>query len=776
LDAAVPNSDPNLAPARWRLHEGLILRAAPAAVVVAAVAAVVHEGGVSWGDIGLYALRLVVTVLLPGVVLSRLVRTGPRTGIEDLAVGFAVGTLLQVPVWWLFVRLGVSYWWWPVIVVVAVAAYAPARRRVLATELDATPFAWSASVAATCLVALAWVRGDFLRWSPPEPGTVHNYYSDLLYHMGIAAETKHAMPPTLPQVAGEPLYYHWLAHLDMGLASKLTGIELSAVVFQLWVPVILLAGVVVVAACGSRITGRLWAGPLTAVFLYVAGEIVMGTWTSRPFAPMTQFYAWASPSQAIAVVVAFPAAGVIIDYLRAEPGSSRQFWWLGIPLFGALALAKSSELPVILGGAGVLLVVALLRRERDLVRRTFVAGSVLTGVFLVSVVTIYGRQSGGLSLSPLYIMRQLAGSYTSIKMDAFPTVPTTITVAIVTAIWAATVLARTWGVVLGIARWRSADPGLVLLIGIFVTGVGGYLMLKQQGGSQVYFLICSFSLGALASAWAICEHAPRLRERSAVVVGTLAIVGGLAAYLCQDLFATTRPTSGFVHQVLFLALPSLLVIATIVVVTALVQVAHRHGRLREVSVVTVVTAAVIAGGIPSTIQYTVSSLPGTSVAKLSAEKTGPATGVTDKDVAAARWIRDHSDPDAVVATNRHCLTGDGFPGSGKETSCGVVSFWVSAWSERRVLVEGWGFSSRALTAQIENGRPPQLQPFWDQPLLKANDGFFASPTEKEAAVLCAHGATFALLDRRYQPDLPKLDPVAKLVYANSDAEVYRLPC
>ncbi len=772
----MPDLDPNVAPARRGLLEIPLLRFVPAAVVVLAVVAVALEGGVAFGDISLYALRLVVAVLLPGVLISRLVRRSPRTGIEDLAVGFAVGTLVQVPVWWLFLKLGLTYWAWPVIVVAVVALHPGMRRRVLGTELDTTPLAWSASVAAVCLAALAWLRGDFLRWSPPEPGTVHTYYSDLEFHLSIAAQAKQSVPPTLPQVAGEPLYYHWLSHLDMGLASKLTGIELSAVLFQLWVPVITLAGVVIVAACGTRITGRLWAGPLTAVLIYVAGEIVMGSWTSRPFAPMTQFYAWASPSQTIAIVFAFPAIGVVIDYLRRQSGSERQMWLLGVPLFLALALAKSSELPVFIGGAGVLLVVALLRRERALAVRTLAAGTALTAVFLFSVLTIYGRESGGLSFSPLFIMRALTGGYTSIEMDAFPTVKTVAAVTIVTGIWAVTVLARAWGVVLVAARWRTADPGQILLTGILLTGVGGYLMLKHPGGSQVYFLVCAFSLGVLASVWAICEQAPRLSARAVAVIGALVLASGVAVYASSDLFAATRPREGFLDQIVFLGLPSVIVLSAAALVSLVVVAAHRQGRLGQVSVVAVITAVVIAGGIANTLQYVFSTLPGTSVAKLYAERTEAPSGVTAKGVAAARWLRDHSDPDTVVATNRHCLSGGVFPGTGRENKCGVVSFWVSARTERRALVEGWGFSSRALAGQIENGRSYQSQPFWDPALLEANDGFFESPTAQEAAILCEHGATYALLDRRYQPDLPSLEPVAELVFSNSDAEVYKLPC
>ncbi|MBC7630198.1 hypothetical protein [Aeromicrobium sp.] len=751
-----------------------IVRSLPAAVVIVAMVVVAHRGGVSYGDIGLYAVRIIVAVLLPGVLLSRLVRSGRRTGIDDLAVGFAVGTLVQIPVWWLFLRLGLSYWILPLVVVVVVAAWPAARRRVLSVDLDSTPLAWSASVAAICLVALGWLRGDFLRWSPPEPGLVHNYDNDLTFHLSVAAEAKHAMPPTVPQVAGEPLYYHWLAHADMAVASRMTGIELSTILFQLWVPVILLAGVVIVAACGSRISGHLWAGPLAALFIYGIGELV-GAATSRPFAPLTQVYSWTSPSQTIAALFAIPAAGVIIDYLRRQVGSTRQLWLLGVPLFLALALAKSSELPVFMGGAGFVLVVALLRRDCALASRVLVAGLALTGSFVLSVMTVYGRQSGGIALSPLFVMRQQVAAHTDVQIDAFPSGATLIAVAVVTAIWVVAVLARAWGILLIIPRWRSADPGQILLAGALVSGIGAYLALFHPGGSQVFFMISAFTLGALASAWAICERAPRLTPKSFMVIGGLTIASGLTSYAVMDRLAKTPPDNGFGAQVLFLAIPALIVLAAVAVSASVVVVAHRRRRILHVSVSTVVTAAIVAGGIASTVQYTFSSLPDTSIAKARADITSYAA-VTGKGVTAARWIRDHSDSDTIVATNRHCLSGQVFPGSGPVNACYVVSFWVSAWSERRVLVEGWAYSGKPVEEQLKNGRPYPTQPFWDQPLLAANDGFFEKPSAEGAAILCKRGATYALLDRRYQPDLPSLEPVAQQVFANSDVEVYRLPC
>jgi hypothetical protein len=176
------------------------------------------------------------------------------------------------------------------------------------------------------------------------------------------------------------------------------------------------------------------------------------------------------------------------------------------------------------------------------------------------------------------------------------------------------------------------------------------------------------------------------------------------------------------------------------------------------------------------LQYTFSSLPTSSVAKQRAEDTGNPAAITDQGMIAARWLRDHTDADAVVATNRHCFEGHRFPGLGSPTKCDILSFWVSGWTERRVLVEGWAFGHKAVEMEVENGLTYKRQPFWDRRLLRANDGFFASPTTREAAVLCRRGATYAFLDRRFQPRLPSLAPVAEPLFSNRDAEVYKLPC
>src|SRR5690606_11294779 len=79
--------------------------------------------------------------------------------------------------------------------------------------------------------------------------------------------------------------------------------------------------------------------------------------------------------------------------------------------------------------------------------------------------------------------------------------------------------------------------------------------------------------------------------------------------------------------------------------------------------------------------------------------------VSRDQISSARWIRDHSGVDDLVATNRHCTAAQGDP-------CDPRRFFVAAYSERQVLVEGWAYTSSWLkTPEGDEGRVHR--PFWN---------------------------------------------------------------
>src|SRR5690606_31851683 len=115
----------------------------------------------------------------------------------------------------------------------------------------------------------------------------------------------------------------------------------------------------------------------------------------------------------------------------------------------------------------------------------------------------------------------------------------------------------------------------------------------------------------------------------------------------------------------------------------------------------------------------------------------------------ARWIRDHSGVDDLVATNRHCTAAQGDP-------CDPRRFFVAAYSERQVLVEGWAYTSSWLkTPEGDEGRVHR--PFWNPSLLAANDGFFQAPNEESARIMKDLGVDWLFVDKTvpYSDDLRK---------------------
>jgi hypothetical protein len=132
-------------------------------------------------------------------------------------------------------------------------------------------------------------------------------------------------------------------------------------------------------------------------------------------------------------------------------------------------------------------------------------------------------------------------------------------------------------------------------------------------------------------------------------------------------------------------------------------------------------------------------------------------------VEAARWVRDHSQPDDIVATNVHCPQQ-----SGESCSPYPFSMWLAAYAERSVLVEGWDFSPRM---QIPGGE----RPFWDPERLRLNDEAFTDPDPAKLRTLRERYAVrYLVVDRTVRPESPALESLADRRFDNGRLAVYEL--
>jgi hypothetical protein len=173
---------------------------------------------------------------------------------------------------------------------------------------------------------------------------------------------------------------------------------------------------------------------------------------------------------------------------------------------------------------------------------------------------------------------------------------------------------------------------------------------------------------------------------------------------------------------------------------------------------------VLQGAVPLLIIALVMgfSLPNVATILASPINGKPISGlaIPGDGIDAARWLRDHSDPDDLVATNLHCTSY-----SPLDTSCDARNFWVSAYSERHILVEGWADTTRTSTSDA---------PFWDPSLLAANDAAFTDPSAAAVAKLRDEYGVHWLFADLTRAESDSIGRYADLRYRKGDFAVYEL--
>ncbi len=274
----------------------MLKRWMPFAVATAFAAVILIRAGTAPGDLLRYAAYAALAVVVPGTLVYRALRRAPHTLVEDLAMGAAVGLALEVGAWAAFSALDLRSWlWaWPVAVVAPFAAVPRLRRHWWVRDYAATPtLAWSWAVAGVVGFFTAYLAMVFLDRNPILPTSeATRQYIDLPYQLSLAGEAKHNFPVDLPQVAGEPLYYHWFAHAHMAATSLIGGIDLPVVALRLAIPALSALAILLTAVVGWRISGRPLVGAVAAALFFVVGEFNFTDPVTLPFGTQVTFVVW----------------------------------------------------------------------------------------------------------------------------------------------------------------------------------------------------------------------------------------------------------------------------------------------------------------------------------------------------------------------------------------------------------------------------------------------------------------------------------------------------
>ncbi|MEU0567753.1 hypothetical protein ABZ297_20515 [Nonomuraea sp. NPDC005983] len=741
-----------------------------------AAVAVLYGFGVSPGELAAFGGYIGIGVLLPGTLLWRALSRGGGSLPADLAAGLALGYAVEVLVYIPARAAGMPLLVlaWPAATITAFLAVPRLRAHwrggdVRMSEGGGAPgaagrggrvpgwWAWGMSAVVGYLVAwsaLVFYRVHGLTW----PGNAAPYV-DMPYHLALLGEVKHHVPPTLPVVLGERLAYHWFVYAEMSATSWVTGIEPQTLLYRLSALPMLVATAVLVSVIAVRLTGRWWTGLAAIGFTCFVSSPELHQGGVELFTARSLFTAWLSPTQNFGTLLFALVALLLLGSLRQD--GKRQWAALSILLL-ALTGAKATFLPLLLGGLALVLAVRWLV-DRRLHRPTVTAAAITGACLLIAQFVVFGRDAQGMTIAPLDTMRRMwraAADLSEPEMAAAPlrTVlgMTAIYLFCLACVWAGLsglVIRRAGAVGPGVpqaeSRWAVvADPAVSLLVGIGAAGIGAWLLLGHPAIGQLYFLEGArpyLSIAAVAGASAMVAA-----RRDSWPLAVCALVAGAGLAFAAKAFGPDIPVRH--HRFPNVAEPYLVLILVAAVVWLLLALWRRPVGL-------VLLALVTGYLVPSTAAKVASPFAPPGVFDV----TVPAGAVE-----AGRWLRDHSAPDDVVATNGHCR-----PLLKKH--CDSRHFWVSGYSERRVLVEGWAYAASTLSRAHQATMTYVAIPFADPARLAANDAVFREPSaENVKELISKYRVKWLLVDNSVNPAAPTLGQFAKLRFHSGVCSVYEL--
>lgn len=749
----------------------------PAAVASIACIVLLHTVGTPRVVSTVYLAYLVVGVALPGTLLWRAARGPAVSFTEDVAVGSALGLAVQVVLAWAVAPLGWSGWAWlwglPVVLATLVPALRPRvwSRPSPPSRPGAVVGAWLQ--AGVVVAAAAWLTTTsigasaiaFLDGTGVTARAVPvQVYVDLPYHQSITAGIDQRFPLVYPYLFDEPLRYHLFVYEHLAAGANATGIDLTWIVYRLWILPLVALAIVLAGVVTRRLVDRPGAAPLGAVLVALSSAVSVYGWTGTPFQNpgLLHFAAFRSPTQMLGVTLFLACVAVLVALLRSGLRGHGPLVGVAALLMFAAGGSKATFLPILVCGLVAGTVVAAVWRGR------WRAAAALTGLavtaFATVLVAILGGQASDLAIRPF---RTLAGF--DLVRQVVPGASLSAHEGFVLALALVSWLAVGAGGLLLVRRYR--DPALWLLLGAIAAGAGATVLTDASGQSQLYFLYSAFPLLGVLSAWgitsAIADHGWSRRAWLAVAGGLLvglAVVRTVAATAGADRPPVVGPP-GLPRVVLLAPWAALAVVA---VAAGAVAWAGWRRRARGAG-----TGGAwgprLPGGRGVAVLGAVLVLVGSGVSLRSGEVVdalqavgGPIApeGVVvphDGAVAAVR-VRDASDRDDVVATNAHC-----YP---NQDGCDARHFWVSALTERRVLVEGWAYP----------GRPgaTRTSPFWDAERYDLNEAAFDDPSAAVMARLRELGVRWLLVDRTVGVESPELARWATLVFDSDGAAVYEI--
>jgi len=735
-----------------------------------------------------YAGVWVVTTAGPGILLWRAL-SRPASLAQDLGFGPVLGLALLLPAWAVAVSLHRPWlmWLWPAGVAIAFTAVPSLRRhwRPRRAPHLRTPLRWHVAMAVVSALSLGWLYLRLLQQITLPPKATH-IFQDIWYELSLVEALGRSVAIDDPAVAGEPLHYHWFANAHVAATQLLSGLPAAPVVFHLWTVAMLISLVFATAAATDRIlrgpSGRepagalWWPGPLVVLLVTVTPAALF---LSRPRLPgIDNGFVVSSTSGLLALIVVLAVTGPVLDLLHGRSSRRAGTWVVLAALLLLSTGTKPSLLPVFAcGGLMVLLVQGVQRRHLPMVPLLL---TVLPVVLIAPAALVVFGSTGGsrvqllqaLALDPAYqqsagdaVGRAGHGGWLAPGLADGPRSIWPVALALF-ALFVLTELPRLIGLCGAGARQTRQDPGTWWCFGVVGSGFVGLWVLSHPAYSQHYFWRIVIPLGVVLSVTTAIRQLPWPHRGTGRPVLAFALAGLLTALVLRlvfgDAVVAADPTEAVFARLVPYAVAAGVLGACLLVYRRL----SRRGVATYVAVVCFVCGLSVVEAIADVVPPAQAALAGRATAK-----TVPLRYVTAAEQEAASWLREHSAPDDVVATNVFCAP------QRYTADCRHVSFWLAGLTGRQLFLGGWAYTGASLAAYGEavdqEGSYQQVAAPWPQ-RLELSLRAVRDPSPADIATLQAQGVTWIYADRRATPVSARLANMATLRYRNADVLVYRL--
>ncbi|TCO47625.1 hypothetical protein EV646_105178 [Kribbella antiqua] len=676
---------------------------------------------------GAYLGYLLVIIAVPGTMFWRRLTGGTGWFLADAVLGTAFGLAVET----LLYPIGMLFSM-PFAALLMPALAFGMFRALPRRKLPERPMPWwaTAGVMVAVGIAAAWFVRVGSRLIPLNGPNALRPNSDAPHSLALAAELTHHFPPKVPYADGKWLTSHWAAYDHIASSHWVTSVPLDVLTFRIVPFAMILLTVLGAAAVGMLLTGRAVAAPIAAAFSVLAGDLAAWPWavSGRVFAdgPFS-LGQLTNPPQAFSTVLLLPLMAVTALLLRRKPGQSRgQLFGLFVVagvLIAALALTKATALPVYAVGLAAAWVYLTVRAGRLNLRGLILGVGVAAAYALTSFLVLRGALSS-VAFEPAATFEHMGSA-----------------VAVVGAVVVLGWLMPAVGALL-IRRRLARDPMVVFLLVGLLAAIAGSSLLYEDGQSQLFFIRTGFIYGVLLATWGLGS----LEGKQFYVAGLALLIGAAAIYWGRYRSDDSCSSASCFGQGLAVAL----VIALLGIgVLGLVL----RGSRRTWAVIAV---AVLLG---TTVSPTAASLRKFATPPLTSYDS-----IAPGGIEAARFIRRNSGSDDLIATNLHCHRAQASP-------CLTGSYWIAGYAERRVLVQGWAYTTR-----VDDTYPAGVQGrYWDEDVLRLNDEAFTSPTRDLLETLrTKYGVQWLLLDERVSAPPENLDRLSALRFQYGTVRVYQL--